>query len=334
MTRRRIRRRWIAVVLACAATLVSAPAAASDAPAFRLQDGEIAESSALVLSRSDPRLAFTVDDSGDSARVFTVDTRSGETVGVTTLAGVHNVDFEALAFAPGGRLLIGDIGDNDAERASVQVHVIDEPGRGDTTTQPRTLVLTYAGGPRDAEALLVDRGRIFVVSKRLFGGRVYRGPKLNELAATGIGQPAVLRPVATAPGMVTDATVLGDGRVVLRSYGAAFVMTSGWDIAQTVLLPPAELGESIAAPPEGSWFYAGSEGEGAPVYRIDVRASARSLEEQAHGQPEPPAAASEPAGDRDVVGGLELWAGAGVLLVGLVVGLLGRVGRRPWRRRD
>lgn len=319
-------RRWAVPVVACAAMLVGAPAAASDVPAFRLEDSEITESSALVVSRSDPRLVFTINDSGDSARVFTVDTRSGDTVGVTTLAGVENVDFEALAFAPGGRLLVGDIGDNDAERASVQVHMIDEPGRGDTTAQPRTLELTYADGPRDAEAVLVHQGRILVVSKQVFGGDVYQGPLLEEFPAT-----ATLRPIAPSPGTVSDATVLDDGRVVLRNYTAAFVMAPDWDIAQTLMLPPTELGESAAAPPEGSWFYAGSEGEDSPVYRIGVPDA-----EQAETQPPPPVARpAEPGsvGGEDVDTELVLWAGAGLLLAGLAVLGLRRAGGRARRGR-
>lgn len=313
-------RGWVLGLATCAAMLVTAPAAASDVPVFRLHDSEITESSALVISRTDPRLAYTVDDSGDAARVFTVDTRSGETVGVTTLAGVENIDFEALAFAPGGRLLVGDIGDNDAERGSVQVHMIDEPGHGDATVQPQTLELTYTDGPRDAEALLVHQGRILVVSKRVLGGQVYRGPLLREFPATG-----VLRPVAKAPGTVTDATVLGDGRVVLRNYTAAFVMTSGWDIAQTLMLPRTELGESSAAPPEGSWLLAGTEGEDAPVYRIDVPEADRgepSLMPSAAPPPQPPPeppADPPPEQDQRSGGDLVLWVGGGLLLAGLTL---------------
>lgn len=326
-------RRAVALLTAGAAALLPTPAVASDVPAFRLRDGEIVESSALALSRSDPRLAYTVNDSGDTARVFSVDTRTGRTVGVTTLAGVQNVDFEALAVAPGGRLLVGDIGDNDAERASVQVHLIDQPGRERTTVRPRTLELSYRDGPRDAEALLVHRGRILVVSKRVLGGEVYRGPLLRDFPPTG-----TLTPVAKVPGTITGATVLDDGRVVLRNYTAAFVMTQDWEVAQTIALPRTELGESAAAPPDGGWFYAGTEGENSPVYRIDVPRVERPGAAESTAATPPDQAAplgGQTAGTQPEAGFPWLWSGAGLLLTALAALLLrASVVRRRVRRSD
>ena len=49
---------------------------------FRFADPAIVESSGLTVADG---LVSTVNDSGDSARVFTVDADSGRTVGVTTL---------------------------------------------------------------------------------------------------------------------------------------------------------------------------------------------------------------------------------------------------------
>jgi hypothetical protein len=301
------------------AAVVLLLAAGSAEPAFRFQDEQIVESSALVISRRDPTLAYTVNDSGDSARVFVVDTSSGETVGVTTLSGVENEDFEALAFAPGGRLLVGDIGDNDAERESVQVHLIEEPGRGDATVTPLTVDLTYpsrpesTAGPGDAEALWVRGNRIYLASKTVLRGTVFRGPAIDPLPGS-----AVLRTVGVAPGVVTDATVLADGRLVLRNYSHAFVVGPSWEVVQTVPLPEARLGESVAAPPRGDWVYAGAEGAGSTVHRVAIPPYSPSPEP---GPPPPPAEESGDGGEWPV------WA-AVLLAAVLTAGVIGVRSRR------
>jgi LPXTG-motif cell wall-anchored protein len=303
--------------------LLAAVVLASAAPTFHFQDGDIVESSALVVSRRDPDLIYTVNDSGDSARVFVVDVRSGETVGVTNLAGVENVDFEALAFAPGRRLLVGDIGDNDAERDSVHVHVIDEPHRGQATVTPETVELVYGDGPRDAEAVFVLDGRIFLVSKEPVRSTVFRGPDV-----TTPPDWAELRPVGDAPGLTTDATVMDDGRVLLRNYTHAFVMTRAWDIAQSIKLPESELGESLAAPPTGDDVYAGSEGERSPVYRVTLPPYPAASPGLLTTPPEATPVEHESVGREGTHWGPWLtWLGLGLLVVGLTA-LLVRSRRR------
>ncbi|MPZ96488.1 MAG: hypothetical protein GEU96_16630 [Propionibacteriales bacterium] len=302
------------------------PAAASTGPEFRLLSEEITESSGLVVSRSQADLAYTVNDSGDSARVFSVDMRSGRVVGETVLAGVEAVDFEALAVAPGRRLLVADIGDNERSRNEVRLYEIDEPGRGDTVVEPRTLRLTYPDSPHDAEAVLVRDGELFVVTKVPFRGAVYSAGRLDDGATT-----RVLRRVASAPGLVTDATMLADGRVVLRTYALAFVLRDGWRQQGFLRLPRTELGETVAAEPRGPFVYAGSEGERSPVYRVRIPTSfgptARPPEGPSVSSPDqavrPDPGAVEDALTRD------LMLKGGAVVGGLaVLGLLVRLVRR------
>jgi len=319
-------RRCAGALLAVLAPVLAVPgpaaAAGAEQPAFRLLDDAIDESSGLVLSRSRPGLAYTVNDSGDSARVFTVDTGTGRVVGQTRLAGVDAVDVEALAFAPGGRLVVGDIGDNTASRDSVDVHLIGEPAPGNHEVRPRTTRLVYPDGPRDAEALLVRDGRLFVVSKRVLSGTVYRGPRLDALGAA-----ARLRPVASAPGVVTDATVMADGRVLLRNYTAAFVLGRDWSVRQTLQLPRMPQGETLAAAPQGSAVYAGTEGARSPVYRIDIPRGRPAAEPTSTPEPTAEPTDGRPAGDApsasgsgDAAPGPVVW-GAGTALAA-VAGVL------------
>ena len=109
---------------------------------LRFEDPAIVESSGLVARGG---LLQTVNDSGDEARVFTVD-RSGRTVGVSRWAGPA-VDVEALAPGPPGRVWVGDIGDNAAERDDVSITSVPV-GPGERTGPTRTFRLSYPGGPR------------------------------------------------------------------------------------------------------------------------------------------------------------------------------------------
>src|SRR4051794_26971122 len=127
--------------------------------AFR--DPAIVESSGLVVRDG---LFLTVNDSGDSGRVFAVDA-SGATVGVTSWSPPPTDD-EALAPGPPGTVWVGDIGDNAAARDSVQVLRVPY-GRGDRTVDPASYTLAYPDGPHDAETLLSQpgTGRLFIASK-------------------------------------------------------------------------------------------------------------------------------------------------------------------------
>ena len=154
--------------LAAAVLVVAAPSVL-----LRLDDPRITESSALVLSADGERL-YTVNDSGDEARVFVLDL-DGRTQDVVALRGVEAVDVEDAALGPGGSLVVADIGDNDAVRDRVQLLTLPDPAVGAVERR----VLRYADGPQDAEALLVHprTGQTLVVTKGLFGSAAYEVPE-------------------------------------------------------------------------------------------------------------------------------------------------------------
>jgi hypothetical protein len=226
---------------------------------FRFADASIAESSGLVDAGS---VVYTTNDSGAGPVLYAVDPRTGQTTGTTTYSSSEVTDVEALAPAPGGDVWVADIGDNAAARASVALYRV-RPGAGDA---PR-VELTYPGGPRDAETLLVHpvTGRAFVVSKTVFGGVVYAVPSLAP------GGPHRLRRFAQEPGLVTDGAFFPDGRhVLLRGYGAATVYTfPGFAPRGTVVLPPQRQGEGVAIGADGRILLS-SEGTHAPVLEVTL----------------------------------------------------------------
>jgi len=236
---------------------------------FTIRSAEITESSSLVVSTTRDGLVYTANDSGDTPTVYALDTSTGAVVGRTSLAGVEPVDVEAMAGGNDGSLVVADIGDNDGQRSSVAVYRVEQPGRGGREVASDAVELTYVDGPRDAEAVLYDAesGRVFVVSKQAFDASIYATPR----DVFGRNR-AVLRPVAAAPSVVTDATFLPGGELaVVRTYvGAAVYRYPGWKALTSVGLPPQQQGESIAAPPGGRVVWVGSEGLHSDVLAVQL----------------------------------------------------------------
>lgn len=272
------------------------------APVLAFQDPAIDESSGLVAGDG---VVVTVNDSGDSNRIFTVDVATGRTVGVTHWQGEAR-DIEALAPAGPGEVWVGDIGDNTASRDHVTVSRVPY-GRGERTVTAPTYDLVYPDGAHDAETLLSDpvTGRLYVVVKE-FIGRLYAAPA--ELDPDG---PNRLEPVKEVLGIATDGAFFPDGEhVVLRNYGQAVVYT--WPDLERVGrfdLPAQKQGEGIAVAADGQVLLS-SEGVGAEVLRVDLPFAA---------EPEEPADPERPATDDDPPAQLVWWPwaalGGGVAVV-------------------
>lgn len=280
-------------------------------PEFHFTDPAIVESSGLVLVDG---LVVTVNDSGDEARVFTVDPATGETVGVTRWAA-EPTDIEALAPGGDGTVWVGDIGDNTAGRDTITVTRVPV-GSGDRTVDAPAYELRYPDGASDAEALLTHpvTGRLYVVTKGVFGAVVYAAP-------TGLSAEAVnpLRQVGHAMPMVTDGAFLPDGEhVVLRDYGRAVVYEfPSFEAVGEVALPAQQQGEGIAAAADGLALVS-SEGLQAPVYDVALPTPAT---EDPRAAPTPRSREGEElpqqeVGDRDPTQWL---LGIGLAVVALVV---------------
>jgi hypothetical protein len=185
------------------------------------------ELSGLARGRRDPSILFANEDSG-SGPVLTALRTGGTVLGHLTVTGAAAVDWEDIAAGPGPdgapALFVGDIGDNDAVRDSVQVYRVPEPalGAGAGATAPAArLDLRYPDGAHDAEALLLDplRHELVLVIKRLGGGRAYTAPAAVAEGPGGAAVTTLRRGPAVDLGWVTAGDVSGDGRIVaLRTY--------------------------------------------------------------------------------------------------------------------
>ena len=313
-----------ALCLAASGTVARAeqPPKLPSTVAFVVSDPSIDEASGMTASRLHEGVVYIVEDSRNGPTVFAVD-RGGDTAATFTLAGAINVDWEAMAPGTDGQgnptLWIGDIGDNDSERASIRLYRVDEPSElvdGDLGWSK--IDLTYPDRPHNAEALLADptTGRLYVVTKEALGAGVYATPTDLEK-----GGEYELTRVGDAPMFVTDGAISPDGaQTVLRTYANAVVTDGpgGSEVAR-YRLPPQPQGETLAFTPDGRRMLIGSEGTDQPVYLLDAPPVAADDPTPSDSATESPDAGADPASSDS--GNPALAVGiAAVVLLSLIVG--------------
>ncbi|MEO8200800.1 MAG: hypothetical protein ABI679_09795 [Gemmatimonadota bacterium] len=199
-----------------------------------LENPRLTESSALVRSRTQAGVLWTLNDSGNPAELFAIDTL-GHNLGVFGIEGADNRDWESLGYAQCGArmcLYIGDTGDNLARYPAVNIYRVPEPvvrrGTAGGMVRP-TGVLTaiYPDGPRDVEAMFLSSvGDLYLISKgRSHGVRLYRIPAKTWSTPTARATAEEIGelPIPAKNGgywHVTDASISDDGeRVAVRTYG-------------------------------------------------------------------------------------------------------------------
>lgn len=261
--------------------LSACPSVAAPVVAGTIEFAELAEASGLAHSRTQP-IVWAHNDSGDAGRLFAV-SLAGERLATLELEGVSPFDWEALAIGPGPRegewLYVGDIGDNAQARPFVTIVRVAEPPQvagltGETLviSELEAFDLTYPGGPRDAEAMLVDplTGELVIVTK---GAQTELFRKPAPLAAgelESLGGANFPSAFATA----ADVSARGDF-VALRGYGDAF----GWlraidqSVGEAMQGEPCELplaaelqGETLAFDALGLGYFTLSEGAAQPLW--------------------------------------------------------------------
>jgi hypothetical protein len=236
---------------------------------LHLRDPSITESSGLAVSQRHPGVLWTHNDGGQVADIEAIDS-SGRTVATVQLGGIDPYDPEALA--PGtdrrGRpvLFLGDIGDNSQRRPDVSVfRFLDPRHLRDQTVHARWYKFTYPDGPHDAEALMVrpSDGRIFIATKDVFEGHLYRAP-----AHLRTDRPNRLTKLQGLPPLITDGAFLNDGRLVLRSYLNGYLFDRRLALVASEAMPDQVQGESLAV--DGGRLLVGSEGVHSAVWSVPL----------------------------------------------------------------
>jgi hypothetical protein len=295
---------------------------------FRISDPRVTEASGVARGIASPSVVYVQNDSGDQARFFALDIRTGTTLATYSVPGATNVDWEDLAVARDRRgvpsVWIADIGDNDTARAEVRVYRVDEPQvgvAGKAPTGPDVWRLRYPGGPVDAEGLTVAPGGAgYIFTKSIFGAtEVYALPARPDAAKVQtvrrIGEIS-FRPTGTPGGpnivgqvTATGAALSGDGSVLaVRTYTDAYLWrVPDGDVARAlrsdpvrIVLPQQPQGEGIAI--DGNRLLVDSEGADSsvlavPMPRLPTAPPTTSRPTPtATGSPSPARGSSSPAG--------------------------------------
>ncbi|MFO0839828.1 MAG: hypothetical protein U1D55_15055 [Phycisphaerae bacterium] len=263
----------------------SRPAVGESEELSTIEDARIVEASGIAASERFPGCAWIHNDSGDEARVFLVDVRSGKTRSTVKLAGATNVDWEDICLARGDApdrfdVCVADIGDNNAKRESLAIYRFAEadiprPPPPTIEVTPRRFAIRYADGPCDAESYAVHpkTGVGYVFTKRRSGGAaIYRMDRWETAGVYVCPRVGELRFPPTVPleTILTAADFSPDGR---RLAARSYVCGWEWRIPSKSPVPAAnEAVESLfSLTPERLPLTAESQGEGLG-YERDGRA--------------------------------------------------------------
>jgi hypothetical protein len=216
---------------------------------------QLQEASGMAASRQFPGRLYHINDSGDAGQ-FYITRLDGSDPQAVRIAGFDPEDTEALSLgpcpqqSPNSCIYIGDIGDNDSRRNSIEIVVVDEVGNFSKTAKPRSrLKIRYPDRPHDAESMAVlPDGTIFILTKespaRLFKAK----PNVAEQTLTFV---TTLDP----GGRPTDMSISDDGmRMLVLTYKDAVEYTIDFMHSQKITLNFLQQQESVAYLPGSRSF--------------------------------------------------------------------------------
>ncbi|MGA2035754.1 MAG: autotransporter-associated beta strand repeat-containing protein, partial [Thermoguttaceae bacterium] len=269
--------------------VLTPPEFAAGASQGKVTNNHITEASGLVASRSNSGVLWTHNDGPGAATLYAINAQ-GDYLGAFTLAGVQATDCEDIALGPGpvagvNYLYLGDIGDNNADRATIRIYRVPEPTvHADGGDQSQSLAgtevfaLVYPDGPKNAETLLCDpwSGDLYVISKTESPNGIY-----CVAAASLVSGPTI---TMTRVGSINfdrvdggDISVTGCEILLRREdFAGLFSRSPGESVVAALAGLPFQVpvvgtptepnGEAIGFDPVGSGYYTLSEGKNQPLY--------------------------------------------------------------------
>jgi hypothetical protein len=204
---------------------------------------ELRESSGVAVSRTQPGVLWSHNDSGDGPDLYAID-MSGKLLARITVSNAMARDWEDIAAGPcpaGGAaepsqaecLYVADTGDNNQVRREVTFYIVVEPKIGGSdapsTVAARSFNYRYPRGPADAEALAVrPNGDVTIVSKGRSGtidffsisaADVARALASGEIITARASGNAGILPDQRTGRLATAAAVAPDGMTLaVRTY--------------------------------------------------------------------------------------------------------------------
>ncbi len=191
-----------------------------------ITDPGLEEVSGIVVSRDQTGYFWVHNDSGDSATLYMIDLQ-GRLIMTALLEGIEAIDWEDIALVEcdgTDLLIIGDIGDNGAERDHVSVHIVEEPKY---TGEPamvipaqliKTYTIQYEEGPRDSESINyhpVSR-QVSIITKREKNVMLYSFDldDSRQKVLSSLGEIALRN--------FTSADINDKGELLIKNYKSIF----------------------------------------------------------------------------------------------------------------
>jgi hypothetical protein len=278
------------------------PAPAAKCPKFdaptvrgRLASKKIDEASGIAASHRNKGVFYVHNDSGDRPRFYAID-ENGRDLGRYLLLDIVPNDWEDMvvggAADQAGRFIyIGDIGDNDRERTTVDIIRIPEPlvdVQREVGLQKLTgaVVLTVqfpGGSAHNSETLLLDPEThdLYIITKVRRGeSKIFRYPAPHDptkvIVLEEVGRARFGTNAKAGRNQLTGGDIAPEGsRIILRTYSQVLMWQRkpGNTIAATLSEPACLVldhfepqGEAIAWTRDGSTFVTVSEGAYPPLF--------------------------------------------------------------------
>jgi hypothetical protein len=261
----------------------------------KIASDDIIESSGIAVSKCQPNVFWTHNDSGDGPFIFAIGPK-GENLGTWKVQSATNIDWEDIAEFKdaSGRcfIYIGEIGNNGKKHSEQAVYRVGEPvispdtAKSDTKSPLETdaadaVKFTYPDGSLNAETLMVHptTGDIYVLTKRHDApSSVYKIKP--EFGSTVIAEKIAEVKVPAVPnGLLTGGDISPDGKhVAICDYYAGYELTlpandKDFDDIWKQTPEPIDLGdrkqgEAIGYGSDANTLFATSEGKHPPLIEV------------------------------------------------------------------
>jgi hypothetical protein len=216
---------------------------------------QLRESSGIAASRAYPGRLYHINDSGDAGR-FYISELDGSNPQAVPIVGFRPRDTEALSLGPcpppsrRSCLWVGDIGDNQRRRKTIEIVAVEEAQRFDASVNAAArITLSYPDGAHDAESMAVHPdGSVFILAKEhpanLFRWKLGSPLQtLEHLRVVDVGSPP------------TDMTLSDDGtRLIVLTYKGAVEFAMDFRERRTIPLLSLLQQESMTYLPGGRSF--------------------------------------------------------------------------------
>ncbi|WP_114045405.1 hypothetical protein [Acidipropionibacterium virtanenii] len=312
-----------AICAVCAFGLTVAPAAAApkdvtiSVPGMSTPVGTAADTGNDRYWVTDGRPAST-------SSLIAVDQSGNRTAKVSWQAQVQHV--QALSWAAGS-LYVGDIGDPDSSRDSIQV-LSPLTTDGDSASW-KAWDLGYPDGAHDADAMAVSpKGNIYIITKGP-SSAVYRAP--TSLSRSGQNR---MTKVADAPAGITDAVFLPGGKTVAVRTASQVLVLDAYKWTTKASAPLASSGgDSLSVDLDGKGLLAGQKTAKLTGVDVPTGQSPSATPKASASSASAPSATTGSASSTDQDFSVERWgtalALAGAVVMALVAGVVvHRAGRR------